>query len=226
MSIIEPKELDYLMKLRLLPLPGDDVRDYHGDAMHLQNCNSKSELRMMIRFLTESKPDLIRTAKIKLAQLEGRSTPPPTSPQTPGSTEQYRRVSPISRKEEMRRKEEFLNFSRVLLKYLEHKNKRMHSEAKVVIGDCVSRNKKQEPGYESVTSAMKHRLKDLVGEHYWQRAKAHFFDHVKRKCNSNNRPIQRSREDMKRHTNGNRRPIQTSRIFPREESGGSEVAVA
>jgi len=208
MSITEPKELDYLMKLRLLPLPGDDVRDYHGDAMHLQNCNSKSELRMMIRFLTESKPDLIRTAKTKLAQLEGRSTPQPMSPQTPGSIEQYRRVSPISRKEEMRRKEEFLDFSRVLLKYLEHKNKRMHSEAKVIIGECVSRNKKQEPGYESVTSAMKHRLKDLVGEHYWKRAKAHFFDHLKRNHNSNSRPNQRSR------------------IFPREESGGSEVAVA
>lgn len=210
MSITEPKELDYLMKLRLLPLPGDDVRDYHGDAEYLQNCNSTTELRRMIRFMTESKPDLITSAKHRLAQLEGRSTPPPTHPSTPASTEQYRRVSPISRKEELRRKEEFLNFSRVLLKYLEHKNKRMHSEAKVIIGDCVSRNKKRERGYESVTSAMKRRLKDLVGEHYWQRAKAHFFDHVKRNRNSNS----------------NNRPIQRSRIFPREESGGSEVAVA
>ena len=161
----------------------------------------------MIRFLTESKPALIESATKQLSLLEGRSTPPSSTVKI----EQYHRVSPISRKEEMRRKQEFLNFSQVLLKYLEHKNKRMHSEAKVIIGECIDRNRKQERGYESVTAAMKRRLKDLVGEHYWERAKSHYYAHLKR--NHNNSITTSTRSSVS--------PVKThERPFVREESGG------
>ena len=189
---IEPKELDYLMGLRLLPLPGDDVEDYNGDNDYIQNCNSVSELQRMVRFLTQSKPDLIASATKRLSILERRDG----SPQSLGTNtialqrERDNRISPetkstsVNRKEEMRQKEQFLVFAKVLLRYLEQKNKKMYFEAKAVIQKCVARNKRQEPGYESVTIAMKSRLKPLVGDHYWARAKAHFFQHMK---NQNNR---------------------------------------
>jgi len=88
--------------------------------------------------------------------------------------------SPINRQEEMRRKEKFLMFAKVLLKYIEHKNKQMHTEAKAIIKECVARNQQQESGYESVTAAMQSQLKELVGDHYWARASAHYYEHVRR----------------------------------------------
>jgi hypothetical protein len=66
-----------------------------------------------------------------------------------------------------RQKEKFLMFTRVLVKYLEQKDKNLHLKAKAVIKDCADRNKRGERGYESVTMAMQRRLKDLVGETYW-----------------------------------------------------------
>lgn len=81
---------------------------------------------------------------------------------------------------EMRKqKEKFLMFTRVLIKYLEQKDPTLHQKAKLVIKDCADRNKRQEKGYESVTAAMRTRLKELVGDNYWQRAEAylkHFLE--------------------------------------------------
>ncbi|KAL3914230.1 MAG: hypothetical protein SGARI_000232 [Bacillariaceae sp.] len=69
-----------------------------------------------------------------------------------------------------KQKERFLMFTRVLIKYLEQKDKALHQKAKLVIKDCADRNKRGEKGYESVTIAMQRRLKDLVGETYWKKA--------------------------------------------------------
>ena len=80
-------------------------------------------------------------------------------------------------------KEKFLNFTRVLIKYLEQKDPQLHQEAKNIIKECVERNKCGEPGYESVTAAMRLQLKILVGEQYWKRAEAylkHFMDNKAR----------------------------------------------
>jgi len=82
-----------------------------------------------------------------------------------------------------KQKEKFLMFTRVLIKYLEQKDKRMHQQAKIIIKDCAERNKRQEPGYESVTESMKRRLKELVGDHYWKKANdylIHFIDQKRR----------------------------------------------
>ncbi|CAJ1953292.1 unnamed protein product [Cylindrotheca closterium] len=91
-----------------------------------------------------------------------------------------------AREQEVRRqKERFLIFTRVLIKYLEQKDPNMHRQAKVIIKDCAERNKKQEPGYQSVTASMKTRLKELVGESYWRRAEVylkHYLDQQKNKA--------------------------------------------
>ena len=82
-----------------------------------------------------------------------------------------------------RQKERFLMFTRVLMKYLEQKDPSMHQKAKIIIKDCADRNKRQEPGYESVTSSMRERLKNLVGEQYWKRAESylkHFLEQKSR----------------------------------------------
>ncbi|KAG7366802.1 hypothetical protein IV203_029472 [Nitzschia inconspicua] len=81
-----------------------------------------------------------------------------------------------------KQKEKFLMFTRVLIKYLEGKDRALHAKAKLVIKDCAERNKRGEPGYESVTMAMQRRLKDLVGETYWKKAQEFlYYMHQKRK---------------------------------------------
>jgi hypothetical protein len=82
-----------------------------------------------------------------------------------------------------KQKEKFLMFTRVLIKYLEGKDKALHHKAKLVIKDCAERNKRGERGYESVTMAMQRRLKDLVGDTYWKKAQEFlYYMHQKRKA--------------------------------------------
>ena len=180
--IQEPMQLDYLMNLRLLPLPGDDVGDFHGDKNHIQNCNSVSELQRTIRFLTESRTDLIASAKQRLEELENQKQPASTSPrvtfESSPSSPTRRTHSPNSASK--KDKERFYMFADVLLKYVKQKNHQMYVQAKAIIKDCVSKNRRREQGYESVTVAMRDRLKDLVGDHYWRRANDHFIEYMKR----------------------------------------------
>ena len=61
------------------------------------------------------------------------------------------------------------------------KDKRMHHQAKIIIKDCAERNKRQEPGYESVTESMKRRLKELVGDHYWKKANDYLIHFIEQK---------------------------------------------
>ena len=57
----------------------------------------------------------------------------------------------------------------------------MHQQAKVIIKDCAGRNKRQEPGYESVTESMKRRLKELVGDYYWMKANEYLIHFIEQK---------------------------------------------
>ena len=57
----------------------------------------------------------------------------------------------------------------------------MHRQAKVIIKDCAERNKRQEPGYESVTESMKRRLKELVGDYYWMKANEYLIQFIEQK---------------------------------------------
>ena len=99
------------------------------------------------------------------------------------SSQQRSQMSRADMEREVRRqKEKFLMFTRVLIKYLEQKDPAMHAKAKHIIKDCAERNKRQEPGYESVTASMKTRLKQLVGDNYWKRAEVylkHFLEQKK-----------------------------------------------
>ena len=65
-------------------------------------------------------------------------------------------------KEMRRQKERFLMFTRVLMKYLETKDPALNQKVKSIIRDCAERNKRGEPGYESVTACMRERLKQVV----------------------------------------------------------------
>ena len=100
-----------------------------------------------------------------------------TSSQAAGSSGGQDRAA--MEREMRRQKERFLMFTRVLMKYLEQKDPKMHQKAKLIIKDCAERNKRQERGYESVTASMRSRLKQLVGEQYWKRAESylkHFLE--------------------------------------------------
>merc|ERR1719171_1532090 len=90
----EPKTLDYLMSLRLLPMSGDDIDDYHGDNKYIQNCNSVSELRRMHRFLTQSRTDLIASVSQRLSALEGREMPHSTPQNSMQQQQQYQQERP------------------------------------------------------------------------------------------------------------------------------------
>jgi hypothetical protein len=76
-------------------------------------------------------------------------------------------------------KKEFLMFTRVLLKYLERKDPIVKHMVKEIIRDCIDRNKRQEPGYESVTTVMRDRLRAAVHEDYWKRAESYLRRKVK-----------------------------------------------
>jgi len=71
-----------------------------------------------------------------------------------------------------RRKEQFLMFTRVLMKYLEQKDPAMHQHARAIIKSCAEKHKNKQPGYESLTSSMHVNLKKAVGEAYWKKAEA------------------------------------------------------
>jgi hypothetical protein len=81
-----------------------------------------------------------------------------------------------------RQKEQFLMFARVLMIYLEHKDPAMHLQAKAITKDCAERNKRQEKGYESVTTSMRQRLHQVVGEAYWKRAESYLAHFLKQKA--------------------------------------------
>ena len=77
---------------------------------------------------------------------------------------------------EKKEKEKFLMFTRVLMKYLEQRDQDMHTRAKAQIKECYEKNKQGDPNFKSLTTSMKARLKQTVGDAYWK--KAHdYLDH-------------------------------------------------
>jgi len=99
-------------------------------------------------------------------------------------------------------KERFLMFTKVLMKYLEQKNKAMHARAKAVIRDCAEKNKQGDPNYASLTRAMQKGLYETVGKEYWQKANdylIHFMKQNKRK--KINAQQQQQQQMQQRRTN-------------------------
>ena len=46
----------------------------------------------------------------------------------------------------------------------------MHAAAKAQIKECYEKNKKGDPAFMSLTTSMKARLRETVGETYWKKA--------------------------------------------------------
>jgi hypothetical protein len=97
------------------------------------------------------------------------------------NTDRARQERDQQQREAKHRKERFLMFTRVLIKYLEQKDPSMHLKAKAVIRECAEKNKNKEPGYESVTNSMQKRLRAMVGDNYWARAEAYLDHFLKQK---------------------------------------------
>lgn len=68
-------------------------------------------------------------------------------------------------------KERFLLFTRVLVKYLEHKDPPLHARVKEIVTDCSERHERGE--YKSLTSVLHKRLKEVVSDAYWKRAEVY-----------------------------------------------------
>ena len=73
-----------------------------------------------------------------------------------------------AKEKERKEKERFLMFTRVLMKYLEQRDKTMHSQAKTQIKECYEKNKAGDPQYASLTTSMETRLRNTAGEVYWK----------------------------------------------------------
>lgn len=93
---------------------------------------------------------------------------------------------------EKKQKEKFIVFTRVLMKYLEQKDKGLHTKVKEIIKDCADRNKKKERGFESVTQSMRKRLKEVVPDNYWKRAEAYMLHLVNKQKQHGSDPNRRS----------------------------------
>ena len=71
-------------------------------------------------------------------------------------------------------KDRFRLFIRVLLTYLKSKDPELQLQVRAIIKDCKAKHVKKIKGYESVTAAMRRRIKLVVGEGNWRRAEQHF----------------------------------------------------
>ena len=118
-------------------------------------------------------------------------------------------------REAKHRKERFLMFTRVLMKYLEQKDPAMHLKAKAVIRECAEKNKKKEPGYESVTASMQTRLRAMVGDQYWTRAEAYLNHFLK----------QKEKIDIKKKEGSSSQPT-SSQPPPRPSTGKTPEQIA
>jgi len=84
-----------------------------------------------------------------------------------------------------KQKERFLIFTRVLMKYLEQKDPELHKRVRAIIKDCADRNKRHEPGYESVTTSMRSRLREVVSDAYWKRAEVYLNHFLQQRAKQN-----------------------------------------
>lgn len=93
-------------------------------------------------------------------------------------------VTRSKKRETRREKDRFIVFTRVLVKYLEQTNPVLHGEVREIIRDCTERKDRKEPGYESITLAMKKRIRDVVSDACWNRAELYCERFLKEKSSS------------------------------------------
>jgi len=94
-------------------------------------------------------------------------------------------------------KERFLIFTKVLMKYLQQKDPALCRQVKQIIIHCYKKNRKKVPGYESVTSAMRIQMREVVSENYWERAEAYLVHFLKEKAKTGSQTAQRLTDKKK-----------------------------
>jgi len=205
------QDLSYLLTLPVLPLPLDDNENENViDSFYIDSCRSVQQLRSIIRFWYDCKPELSQSAQARLSkilreqqhphgsrrhpsrhskprrqqqqqQTQSRSSPTTNGPSRTDSASTNATLPTSNPSRDVKKeKRKFLVFVNVLLQYLKHKDLQMHHMAKDIVQDCYRRNKKGEAGYESVTAVMRGRLIELVGEHYWKRAHQHLIRYIQK----------------------------------------------
>ncbi len=110
-----------------------------------------------------------------------RTSPAPSSSQQQQQQRQQSQTSQTSSAsshDQKSRKERFLMFTRVLMKYLEQKDRDMHAKAKEVIRQCAKKNKEGDPNYVSLSASMQSHLKNLVGDIYWKKAEEYLRQYL------------------------------------------------
>ncbi|CAB9508249.1 expressed unknown protein [Seminavis robusta] len=128
------------------------------------------------------------------------------------------------REKEMRRqKERFLMFTRVLMKYLETKDRTLHGKVKKVIKECAERNKRQEPGYESVTASMRERFKEIVPDDYWKRAESYLDHFLAQKQKRDNQTGGSSSSPSARPVTNEQRPPVRAAVAHRTPNGSKQL---
>ena len=70
------------------------------------------------------------------------------------------------------------------MKYLEQRDQDMHTRAKAQIKECYEKNKQGDPNFKSLTTSMKARLKQTVGDVYWKVGCCYNYRNIAYQANS------------------------------------------
>ena len=71
-------------------------------------------------------------------------------------------------------KEEFMEFTKILMKYLQLMNPSLCKKAQILLVQCSDNHRRQVNGYENLSvTSLRQRLRNLVGDAYWARVEAH-----------------------------------------------------
>jgi Cobalamin biosynthesis protein CobN and related Mg-chelatases len=122
-----------------------------------------------------------------------RGTRPPPSSLSAGTSSSVPSTLTPEQKTSKERKEQFLMFTKVLMKYLEQKDPAMHTRAKEVIRDCARKNKEGNPAYSSLSASMQSHLKNLVGDLYWKKAQDYLRQYLATQYLKSGKPLQEAR---------------------------------
>ena len=111
--------------------------------------------------------------------------PSPSPPAVDGDgtssvTSTASQVSPTPVQGTRLEKEQFMEFTKILMKYLQFMNPSLCKKAQILLVQYSDRHRRQEIGYENLSvHGLKQRLHDLVGDAYWTRVEAHYKRYMK-----------------------------------------------
>ena len=80
-----------------------------------------------------------------------------------------------------KKKDQFILFTRFLMKYLKQVDRPMLEKAQLVMRECAKRNRLGEPNYTSLSASIYAHLKRLVGTMHWNKAQNYCRQYIKQK---------------------------------------------